>query len=165
VIAFARGLFSLFNLSNVIQDRHPSIMGLPCHWVQREEFTATFCETRREVLPQAALRQRVWWNIRRGFNRLVGWRGVLRYRTYRTCCSVNSSTALPSALELVLLPEPTFTLQLALTLPLQFRYQFTLNVRTAYTWPGVIRIIKSMRMRWAGYVARMGRRGTCICYW
>jgi hypothetical protein len=30
---------------------------------------------------------------------------------------------------------------------------------------GIIRIIKSRRMRWAGHVARMGRRGTRIDYW
>jgi hypothetical protein len=29
----------------------------------------------------------------------------------------------------------------------------------------IIRIIKSRRMRWAGIVARMGRRGTLIDYW
>jgi hypothetical protein len=28
-----------------------------------------------------------------------------------------------------------------------------------------IRIIKSRRMRWAGHVARIGRRGTLIDYW
>jgi hypothetical protein len=31
-----------------------------------------------------------------------------------------------------------------------------------YTSPSIIRIIKSRRMRWAGHVARMGRRGTYI---
>jgi hypothetical protein len=31
--------------------------------------------------------------------------------------------------------------------------------------PSIIRIIKSRRMRWAGHVARMGRRGTRIGYW
>jgi hypothetical protein len=31
--------------------------------------------------------------------------------------------------------------------------------------PSIIRIIKSRRMRWAGHVARMGRRGTLIDYW
>jgi hypothetical protein len=32
--------------------------------------------------------------------------------------------------------------------------------------PSIIRIIKARRMRWAGHVARMGRRGTCIgCCW
>jgi hypothetical protein len=31
--------------------------------------------------------------------------------------------------------------------------------------PNIIRIIKSRRMRWAGHVARMGRRGTLIDYW
>jgi hypothetical protein len=29
----------------------------------------------------------------------------------------------------------------------------------------IIRIMKARRMRWAGYVARMGRRGTRICCW
>jgi hypothetical protein len=29
----------------------------------------------------------------------------------------------------------------------------------------IIRIIKSRRMRWAGNVARMGRRGMPIGYW
>jgi hypothetical protein len=31
--------------------------------------------------------------------------------------------------------------------------------------PGIIRIIKSRRMRWVGHVARMGRGGTRIDYW
>jgi hypothetical protein len=31
-----------------------------------------------------------------------------------------------------------------------------------YSSPSIIRIIKSKRMRWAGYIARMGRRGTRI---
>jgi hypothetical protein len=34
-----------------------------------------------------------------------------------------------------------------------------------YSSPSIIRIIKSWRMRWAGHVERMGRRGTCIGYW
>jgi hypothetical protein len=34
-----------------------------------------------------------------------------------------------------------------------------------YYSPSIIRIIKSRRMRWAGHVARMGRRGTLIDYW
>jgi hypothetical protein len=33
-----------------------------------------------------------------------------------------------------------------------------------YFSPSIIRIIKSRRMRWAGHVARMGRRGTLIDY-
>jgi hypothetical protein len=33
-----------------------------------------------------------------------------------------------------------------------------------YSSPSIIRIIKSRRMRWAGHVARMGRRGTLIDY-
>jgi hypothetical protein len=35
-----------------------------------------------------------------------------------------------------------------------------------YSSPSIIRIMKSRRMRWAGHVARMGRRGTRIgCWW
>jgi hypothetical protein len=34
-----------------------------------------------------------------------------------------------------------------------------------YSSPSIIRIIKSRRMRWAGHVARMGRRGMHIGYW
>jgi hypothetical protein len=34
-----------------------------------------------------------------------------------------------------------------------------------YFSPNVIRMIKSRRMRWAGHVARMGRRGMHIGYW
>jgi hypothetical protein len=33
-----------------------------------------------------------------------------------------------------------------------------------YSSPSIIRIIKSRRMRWAGHVARRGRRGTRIDY-
>jgi hypothetical protein len=35
-----------------------------------------------------------------------------------------------------------------------------------YSSPSIIRIIKARRMRWAGHVARMERRGTRIgCWW
>jgi hypothetical protein len=34
-----------------------------------------------------------------------------------------------------------------------------------YSSPSIIRIIKSRRMRLAGHVARMGRRGKRIGYW
>jgi hypothetical protein len=39
------------------------------------------------------------------------------------------------------------------------------KLRDLYSSPSIIRIIKSKRMRWAGHVARMGRRGTHIGYW
>jgi hypothetical protein len=39
------------------------------------------------------------------------------------------------------------------------------ELRDLYSSPSIIRMIKSMRMRWAGHVARMGERGTCIGYW
>jgi hypothetical protein len=29
----------------------------------------------------------------------------------------------------------------------------------------IVRVIKSRRMRWAGHVARMGRREACIGFW
>jgi hypothetical protein len=34
-----------------------------------------------------------------------------------------------------------------------------------YSSPNIIRMIKSRRMRWAGHVARVGRRGMHIGYW
>jgi hypothetical protein len=39
------------------------------------------------------------------------------------------------------------------------------ELRDLYPSPNIIRIIKSRRMKWAGHVARMGGRGTRICYW
>jgi hypothetical protein len=38
------------------------------------------------------------------------------------------------------------------------------ELRDLYSSPSIIRIIKSRRMIWVGHVARMGRRGTHICY-
>jgi hypothetical protein len=35
---------------------------------------------------------------------------------------------------------------------------------TLYSSPSIIRMIKSRRMRWAGHVTRMGRRGMHIGY-
>jgi hypothetical protein len=34
-----------------------------------------------------------------------------------------------------------------------------------YSSPSIIRMIKSRRMRWTGYLARTGRRGMHIGYW
>jgi hypothetical protein len=39
------------------------------------------------------------------------------------------------------------------------------ELHNLYSSPNIIRMIKSRRMRWAGHVARMGRRGTHIGYW
>jgi hypothetical protein len=39
------------------------------------------------------------------------------------------------------------------------------ELRDVYSSPSIIRTIKSRRMRWAGHVAGMGRRGTHIDYW
>jgi hypothetical protein len=39
------------------------------------------------------------------------------------------------------------------------------ELRDLYSSPSIIRIIKLRRMRWAGHVSRMGRRGMRIGYW
>jgi hypothetical protein len=40
------------------------------------------------------------------------------------------------------------------------------ELHNLYSSPSIIRMIKSMRMRWAGHVARTGRRGMHIgCWW
>jgi hypothetical protein len=39
------------------------------------------------------------------------------------------------------------------------------ELRDLYSSPSIIRIIKSRRMRWAGHVARMGKRKLRIGYW
>jgi hypothetical protein len=39
------------------------------------------------------------------------------------------------------------------------------ELRDLYSSPSIIRIIKPWRMKLAGHVARMGRRGTLINYW
>jgi hypothetical protein len=37
--------------------------------------------------------------------------------------------------------------------------------RDMYSSPSIVLVIKSRRIRWAGHVARMGRRETCIDLW
>jgi hypothetical protein len=39
------------------------------------------------------------------------------------------------------------------------------ELHNLYSSPNIIIMIKSRRMRWAGHVARMGRRGMHIGYW
>jgi hypothetical protein len=39
------------------------------------------------------------------------------------------------------------------------------ELHNLYCSPGITRIIKSSRMRWAGHVTRMGRRGMRIGFW
>jgi hypothetical protein len=39
------------------------------------------------------------------------------------------------------------------------------ELHNLYSLPNVIRLIKSRRMRWAGHVAQMGRRGMHVGYW
>jgi hypothetical protein len=47
----------------------------------------------------------------------------------------------------------------------EWRKLHNLELHDLYSSPSIIRIIKSRWMRWAGNVARMGRRGTLIDYW
>jgi hypothetical protein len=46
-----------------------------------------------------------------------------------------------------------------------WRKLYNEKLHNLYSSPSIIRMIKSNRMRWAGYVARMGRRGMHIGYW
>jgi hypothetical protein len=39
------------------------------------------------------------------------------------------------------------------------------ELRDLSSSPSIIRIIKSMRMRWARHVARMGEKRKMLCYW
>jgi hypothetical protein len=39
------------------------------------------------------------------------------------------------------------------------------ELHNLYSSPSIIRVIKSRRMRWAGHVARLGRRGMHKGYW
>jgi hypothetical protein len=39
------------------------------------------------------------------------------------------------------------------------------EIHNLYSSPNIIRQIKSRRMRWAGHVARMGRRENCTRFW
>jgi hypothetical protein len=47
-----------------------------------------------------------------------------------------------------------------------WRKQHNEELHSLYSSPNIIRMIKSRRMRWAGHVERMGRRGMHIgCWW
>jgi hypothetical protein len=47
----------------------------------------------------------------------------------------------------------------------EWRKMHNKELHDLYSSPSIIRLIKSRRMRWAGHVAQMGRRGTRIDYW
>jgi hypothetical protein len=47
----------------------------------------------------------------------------------------------------------------------EWRKLYNKELHDVYSSPSIIRIIKSRRIRWAGHVARMGRRVTLIDYW
>jgi hypothetical protein len=46
----------------------------------------------------------------------------------------------------------------------EWRKQHNEELRDLYSLPSIIRLITSRRMRWAGHVARMGKRGKLIGY-
>jgi hypothetical protein len=35
------------------------------------------------------------------------------------------------------------------------------ELKDLYSSPNIVRVIKSRRMRWVGYLARMGKKGSC----
>jgi hypothetical protein len=39
------------------------------------------------------------------------------------------------------------------------------ELHNLYSSPSIIRMIKKLRVRWVGHVARMGRRGMNVGYW
>jgi hypothetical protein len=43
-----------------------------------------------------------------------------------------------------------------------WRKMYNEEFHNLYSSPGIIRMIKSRRMRWVGHVARMGKRGTNV---
>jgi hypothetical protein len=47
----------------------------------------------------------------------------------------------------------------------EWRKMHNKELHDFYSSSSIIRIIKSRRMRWAGHIARMERRGTHIDYW
>jgi hypothetical protein len=47
----------------------------------------------------------------------------------------------------------------------EWRKRYNKKLNDLYSSPNIVRVIKSRRMRWAVYVARMGRREACIGYW
>jgi hypothetical protein len=47
----------------------------------------------------------------------------------------------------------------------EWRKMHNEELHDLFSSPSIIRIIKSRRMRWAGHVARLGRRGKRIDYW
>jgi hypothetical protein len=46
-----------------------------------------------------------------------------------------------------------------------WRKLYNEELHNLYSSPSIITMIKSRRMRWAGHVARIGRRGIHIGYW
>jgi hypothetical protein len=46
-----------------------------------------------------------------------------------------------------------------------WRKLYNEELHNLYSSPSIIKVIKSRRMRWAGHVAQMGRRGIYVGYW
>jgi hypothetical protein len=59
----------------------------------------------------------------------------------------------------------TFTFSSLNTVTGKWRKLHNEELHDLYSSPNIVRVIKSIRMRWAGHVARMGRRGVCIGFW
>jgi hypothetical protein len=48
---------------------------------------------------------------------------------------------------------------------LEWRKLHNQELYDLYSSPIIVQLIKPRRMRWAGHVARMGRKGACIGFW
>jgi hypothetical protein len=47
-----------------------------------------------------------------------------------------------------------------------WRKLHNVELNNLYSLPNILRAVKSRRMRWAGHMARMGRKEVCIgCWW
>jgi hypothetical protein len=47
----------------------------------------------------------------------------------------------------------------------EWRKRHNEKLHDLYFSPTIVRVIKSRRMRWAGYAGRMGREETCTGFW
>jgi hypothetical protein len=47
----------------------------------------------------------------------------------------------------------------------RYRKLYNEELHNLYSLPSIIRMVKSMMLKWAGHVARMGQRGMHMGYW
>jgi hypothetical protein len=63
-------------------------------------------------------------------------------------------------------PLIQFLLTMVLSMTGEWRKLHNEELNNLYSLPSNVRVVKSRRMRWAGHVARMGRKEGCTgCWW